>query len=68
MTLEIDLGIKKERRLMKSLKMEHPSIRGSMRVSGDKKQINRILANVPNFERQAHNMTKFNKLLKGGKK
>lgn len=66
MTLEINLGIKKEKRLMQHLKIEHPSVRGNIKIRGDKKQINRILANVPNFEQQAKDFTKTK--LQGGKK
>jgi len=35
MTLKINLGIKKEKRLMKHLKMEHPLVRGNIKVTGD---------------------------------
>ena len=69
MTLEIKLGTKKEKRLMRHLKMEHPSVRGNIRViKGNKKMINRMLANVPNFEKQAEDFTQIKQLLKGGKK
>ena len=68
MTLEINLGKKREKRLMRHLKVEHPSVRGNIRVCGDKAQINRLLANVPNFERQAMMATKSRIMLKGGKK
>lgn len=60
--LQIKLGIKKEKRLMKHLEMEHPSVRGNIKV------VNKIICNVPNFEKQAHEMTKINRFLKGGNK
>ncbi len=69
MTLEIKLGTKREKRLMKHLKMEHPGIKGNIRVTkGNKKSINQILSGIPDFERQAHEATKSRKLLKGGRK
>jgi len=53
---------------MKHLKIEHPSVRGNIVVVNDTKQINRILANVPNFERQAERFTQIKPILKGGRK
>ena len=65
MTLEIQLGTKREKRLMRHLKMEHPSVRGHIRVcKGNRKSINKILANIPDFEKQAENMTQIKSLLK----
>ena len=68
MTLEINLGIKREKRLMKHLKVEHPSVRGNIRVRkcSTKRQMNKIISEVPDFERQAMKFTKTK--LKGGKK
>lgn len=66
MTLEINLGRKKEKRLMRDLKMEHPIVRGHIRLNGSQKQIDRIISNIPDFERQAINFTKIQ--LKRGKK
>lgn len=66
MTLEINLGKKRERRLMRHLKTEHPGVRGNIRIMGDRKQINKILSEVPNFEQQARDFTKIK--LKGRKK
>ena len=67
MTLEINLGIKKEKRLMRHLKIEHPSVRGNIRVRKcTKGRINKIIAGVPDFEGQAANFTKTR--LKGGRK
>lgn len=69
MTLQINLGIKKERRLMKNLRQEHPSVRGNIQViKGNKKVINRIIESIPDFEKQAERMTKLPKSLKGGKR
>ena len=68
MVLEIRLGIKREKKLMRHLKSEHPSVRGRICIRGDKKQINKILKGVPDFEKQAEKATKSRKLLKGGKK
>lgn len=67
MTLEINLGKKREKRLMKHLKFEHPSVVGNIRVT-NKRGINEVLSSVPDFERQAHQATKSRKLLKGGRK
>jgi hypothetical protein len=68
MVLEINLGCKKEKRLMKHLKMEHPSVRGNIRIrKGTRKPINKIISSVPDFEKQAEDFTQIKKLLKGGK-
>ncbi|MHA1201308.1 MAG: hypothetical protein ACTSQ4_02150 [Candidatus Heimdallarchaeaceae archaeon] len=57
MTLNIKLGLKRERRLMKHLEKEHPSTKGNIRLSrkgfGTRKQVNKILKNAPNFKKQA---------------
>ena len=66
MTLEINLGKKKEKRLMRHLKIEHPSVRGNIKIRCGKKQIKRILDNVPDFEQQARDFTKLK--MKGGRK
>lgn len=67
MTLEIELGCKREKRLMRHLKMEHPSVRGNIRVrKGDRKSINKIISSVPDFEKQAKDFTKIE--LKGRRK
>ena len=60
MTLEIRLGIKKEKRLMRHLKMEHPNVRGNIRVRkfGNRRQIDKIILEVPDFEEQAKKFTK----------
>lgn len=69
MTLEISLGRKREKRLMKHLKEEHPSVRGNICFrKGNRKSINKIISNIPDFEKQAGDFTKIRKLLKGGKK
>lgn len=69
MTLQINLGIKKERRLMKNLRQEHPSVRGNIQIiKGNKKVINKIIAGIPDFEKQAERMTKLPKVIKGGKR
>lgn len=64
MTLEISLGIKKEKRLMRHLKMEHPNVRGNIKIMKNKNLINKILENVPDFEKQAENFTQIRRLLK----
>ena len=66
MTLEIDLGKKREKRLMRHLKMEHPSVRGNIKVTGNKRVIDKIISNIPDFEKQAAHFTKIK--LNGGKK
>lgn len=67
MTLEIKLGKKREKRLMKHLKMEHPSVRGNIKIqNGNRKLINKIIEGVPDFEKQAKKFTKIK--LRGGKK
>tara|TARA_R100001530_G_scaffold112862_2_gene79860 strand:+ start:16235 stop:16444 length:210 start_codon:yes stop_codon:yes gene_type:complete len=69
MTLQINLGTKKEKRLMRHLKVEHPSVRGNIRVTpGNRKSINNMLMDVPDFEKQAKDFTKIKKILKGGRK
>ena len=68
MVLEIRLGCKKEKRLMRHLKMEHPSVRGNIRIrKGTRKSISKIVSGVPNFEKQAEDFTQL-KILKGRKK
>ena len=67
MTLEINLGNKREKRLMKHLKIEHPSVRGNIKVRKcNKKTIYKIISSIPNFEEQARMFTQIK--LKGGKK
>ncbi len=67
MTLEIKLGKKREKRLMRHLKIEHPSVRGNISIrKGNHKAIDKIIAGVPDFEQQARKFTKTK--LKGGKK
>lgn len=38
-----------------------------LKLKGNKKQINKIIKGIPDFEKQARDMTKINRLLKGGK-
>jgi len=69
MTLIINIGTKKEKRLMRHLKVEHPSVLGNIRViKGNRHSVNKMLKDIPDFEKQVEDFTQVRKLLKGGKK
>jgi len=63
MTLIINIGTKKEKRLMRHLKVEHPSV-----IKGNRHSVNKMLKDIPDFEKQVEDFTQVRKLLKGGKK
>ncbi len=57
MVLKIKLGKEREKRLKKHLEKEHPSVRGHTSIGEDnfttKRQIKRLLANIPDIKCQA---------------
>lgn len=67
MTIEINLGNKKEKRLVSHLKVEHPSVRGNIKIRKGHMKRYKGFENVPDFKEEAEEFNRIQKVMKGGK-